>query len=57
MLCFSLIYKEMIVYLNYYLNLNHIQDRRGVSAIIVTDNYLCYKELKSPCTFFSYFNI
>ena len=31
----------------------HIQGGRDISAIIVTDNYLCYKEQKkSPYSFF-----
>ena len=30
----------------------HIQDRRELSAIIVTDDYLCYKEPKCPYNFF-----
>ena len=34
-----------------------IQGGREISAIIVTDDYLCYKEPKSPYNFFSYFNI
>ena len=29
----------------------------GNSTIIVTDDYLCYKESKSPYNFFSNFNI
>ena len=33
-----------------------IQREREISAIIVTDDYLCYKEPKSPYSFF-YFNI
>ena len=35
----------------------YIQGGRKISAIIVTDRYLCYKEPKSPYNFFSYFNI
>ena len=34
-----------------------IQGVKEISAIIVTDDYLCYKEPKSPYNFFSYFNI
>ena len=34
-----------------------IQGGREVSAIIVTDNYLCYKEPKKFLQLFSYFNI
>ena len=30
----------------------HIQGGREISAIIVTDGYLCYKEPKSPYNFF-----
>ena len=30
-----------------------IQDGREISAIIVTDDYSCYKEPKSPYNFFS----
>ena len=29
-----------------------IQDGREISVIIVTDDYLCYKESKSPYNFF-----
>ena len=29
-----------------------LQDGREISAIIVTDDYLCYKERKSPYNFF-----
>ena len=29
-----------------------IQCGRGISAIIVTDDYLCYKEPKTPYNFF-----
>ena len=36
----------------------YIQGGREISVIIVTDDYLCYKEPKSPYNFFfSYFNI
>ena len=45
---------ERIFYFN-------IQDGWGISSIIVTDDYLCYKEPESPyhsfIFFFSYFNI
>ena len=34
-----------------------LQGGRGKSAIIVTEDYLCYKETKSPYNFSSYFNI
>ena len=34
-----------------------IQSGREVSDIVVTEDYLCYKEPKSPDNFFSYFNI
>ena len=30
---------------------------REISAIILTDDYLCYKEPKSPYNLFYYFNI
>ena len=30
----------------------HLQDEREISAIIVTNDYLCYKEPKSPYNFF-----
>ena len=40
----------MHVYIHIYLL--HIQDGKEVSAIILTDNYLCYKETKSPYNFF-----
>ena len=30
----------------------YIQDGRKINAIIVTDDYLCYKEPKSPYNFF-----
>ena len=30
----------------------HIQDGREISAIIVTDDYICYKEPKNPYNFF-----
>ena len=40
----------------YFLNKNIcIQVGREISAIILTDDYLCYKETKSPYNFFSYF--
>ena len=35
----------------------YLQGGREISAIIVPDDYLCYKEPKSPYIFFSYFNI
>ena len=35
----------------------YIQSGREISAIIVTDDYLCHKETKSPYNFLSYFNI
>ena len=35
----------------------YVQGRREISAIIVTDDYLCYKEPKIPYNFFYYFNI
>ena len=34
-----------------------IQGVRGISAIILTDDYLCHKEPKSPYNFLFYFNI
>ena len=34
-----------------------IQGAREISAIIVTDDYLCYKEQKKSLQLFSYFNI
>ena len=34
-----------------------IQGVREISTVIVTVDYLCYKEQKSPYNFFSYFNI
>ena len=33
-------------------NFAHIQGGREISAIILTDDYLCYKELKTPHNFF-----
>ena len=39
------------------MNIINIQGGREISAIIVTEDYLCYKESKSPYNFFSYFNI
>ena len=35
---------------------NYIQSGRGISSIIITDDYLWYKEPKSPYNFFSYLN-
>ena len=40
------------MYYYYYYGLRNSQDDREISAIIVTDNYLCYKEPKSPYNFF-----
>ena len=34
-----------------------LQSGKEISAIIVIDDYLCYKEPESPYSFFSYFNI
>ena len=34
------------------LSKNDIQSGREISAIIVTDEYVCYKEPKSPYNFF-----
>ena len=34
-----------------------LQTGGEISVIIVTDDYLCYKEPKSPYNFISYFNI
>ena len=36
---------------------SYFQGGREISAIIVTEDYLCYKEPKSPYNFFYYFNI
>ena len=35
----------------------NIQGVREISVIIVTDDYLCYKEPKIPYNFVTYFNI
>ena len=35
----------------------YIQGGKDISAINVTDDYLCYKDPKSPYSYFSYFNI
>ena len=37
--------------------LRNIQDGMDISVIIVTDDYLYYKELKMSYNFFSYFTI
>ena len=36
-------------------NGEYIQDGREISSIIVTDDYLCYMESKSPYKFFLLF--
>ena len=41
----------------FYIGLSYIQGGRDISAIVVTDDYLCYEEPKIPYNFFSYFII
>ena len=36
--------------------MHNIQSVRDLCVIIVTDDYLCYKEPRSPYNLFSYFN-
>ena len=45
---------DMIWHMIWYIGLQSV---REISAIIVTDDYLCYKEPKIPYNFSSYFNI